>query len=66
MQLPEADGWGVYLGRHLLLDVFILVRSHGEGLSHKATYFSFSRSMELSDEDDAMQTWFPYVCHNVK
>ncbi|KAI3618140.1 hypothetical protein WG66_005530 [Moniliophthora roreri] len=64
--LPEADGWGIYLGDHLLLDIFMLVKNHGEGRFHKVTYFSFSRSMKLSDEDHTMQTWFPFVCHKIK
>ncbi|KAF9262313.1 hypothetical protein L218DRAFT_960446 [Marasmius fiardii PR-910] len=65
-RLPEADGWGVYLGDHLLLDVFLLIRSHGEGRFHKVTYFSLSRSVECSDEDHGKQAWIPYVCHRVK
>ncbi|THV00739.1 hypothetical protein K435DRAFT_854512 [Dendrothele bispora CBS 962.96] len=66
-QLPHADGWGVYLGEHVSFDVFLLVGKHGQqGRFHKVAYFSFSRSMELSDRSHDRQAWFPYVCHKVK
>ncbi|KAL0062970.1 hypothetical protein AAF712_010101 [Marasmius tenuissimus] len=64
--LPEADGWGVYMGDHMLLDTFVLVKSHGGSRFHKVTYFSLSRSMELEDEGHEKQVWFPYVFQKVK
>lgn len=64
--LPDMDGWGVYLGDHMSLDVFLLLKKHEEGRFHRVSYFCLERGRYLWNKDHNLQAWFPYVYHKVK